>query len=92
MLLLLLLLLCCCLITGHTIVVDGVKFKFHLLPSGMLNPNSTGVIGASLYTKYHPAYSCMIYTSIRCTAAFTEHVCTCQLPYTDDKNRAVMVQ
>ncbi|KAG5184211.1 adenylosuccinate synthetase [Tribonema minus] len=30
---------------GHTIVVDGKKFKFHLLPSGMLNPNSTGVIG-----------------------------------------------
>jgi adenylosuccinate synthase len=30
---------------GHTIVVDGVKFKFHLLPSGMLNPNSMGIIG-----------------------------------------------
>ncbi|CAM9834250.1 unnamed protein product [Chrysoparadoxa australica] len=30
---------------GHTIVVDGQKYKFHLLPSGMLNPNSTGVIG-----------------------------------------------
>ncbi|CAN0488753.1 unnamed protein product, partial [Discosporangium mesarthrocarpum] len=30
---------------GHTIVVDGKKFKFHLLPSGMLNPTTLGVIG-----------------------------------------------
>jgi len=30
---------------GHTIVVDGVKYKFHLLPSGILNPNAIGVIG-----------------------------------------------
>jgi len=30
---------------GHTIVVDGKKYKFHLLPSGVLNPQSTCVIG-----------------------------------------------
>eukprot|EP00534_Pseudo-nitzschia_fraudulenta_P000766 CAMPEP_0201125270 /NCGR_PEP_ID=MMETSP0850-20130426/20417_1 /ASSEMBLY_ACC=CAM_ASM_000622 /TAXON_ID=183588 /ORGANISM="Pseudo-nitzschia fraudulenta, Strain WWA7" /LENGTH=603 /DNA_ID=CAMNT_0047393197 /DNA_START=151 /DNA_END=1962 /DNA_ORIENTATION=+ len=30
---------------GHTIVVDGVKYKFHLLPSGILNPNAIGVVG-----------------------------------------------
>ncbi|CAM9654728.1 unnamed protein product, partial [Phaeothamnion confervicola] len=30
---------------GHTIVVEGKKYKFHLLPSGMLNPQTTGVIG-----------------------------------------------
>lgn len=30
---------------GHTIVVEGVKYKFHLLPSGVLNPNATCVIG-----------------------------------------------
>lgn len=30
---------------GHTIVVDGVKYKFHLLPSGILNPGATCVIG-----------------------------------------------
>mmetsp|Transcript_7145 Transcript_7145/g.10107 ORF Transcript_7145/g.10107 Transcript_7145/m.10107 type:complete len:524 (+) Transcript_7145:258-1829(+) len=30
---------------GHTIVVDGVKYKFHLLPSGILNPKATCVIG-----------------------------------------------
>ena len=30
---------------GHTIVVDGVKYKFHLLPSGVLNKSATCVIG-----------------------------------------------
>ncbi|GKY91088.1 hypothetical protein MPSEU_000081600 [Mayamaea pseudoterrestris] len=30
---------------GHTIVVDGVKYKFHLLPSGVLNPSAVCVIG-----------------------------------------------
>lgn len=30
---------------GHTIVVGDVKYKFHLLPSGILNPNAIGVIG-----------------------------------------------
>jgi adenylosuccinate synthase len=30
---------------GHTIVVEGKKYKFHLLPSGILNPKATCVIG-----------------------------------------------
>jgi len=30
---------------GHTIVVDGVKYKFHLVPSGMLNPRAQCVVG-----------------------------------------------
>lgn len=30
---------------GHTIVVDGVKYKFHLLPSGILNPKAIGIVG-----------------------------------------------
>ncbi|PRP78517.1 adenylosuccinate synthetase [Planoprotostelium fungivorum] len=30
---------------GHTIVVNGVKFAFHLLPSGILNPTNTCIIG-----------------------------------------------
>ena len=30
---------------GHTIVVDGQKFVFHLLPSGMLHQNTIGIIG-----------------------------------------------
>jgi len=29
---------------GHTVVVDGVKYSLHLLPSGVLNPNAMNVI------------------------------------------------
>jgi adenylosuccinate synthase len=30
---------------GHTLVVDGKKFPFHLLPCGMLRPDKINVIG-----------------------------------------------
>ncbi|XP_004344412.1 adenylosuccinate synthetase isozyme 2 [Capsaspora owczarzaki ATCC 30864] len=30
---------------GHTIVVDGVMYDFHLLPSGIINVDATSVIG-----------------------------------------------
>ncbi|XP_026333290.1 adenylosuccinate synthetase isoform X3 [Hyposmocoma kahamanoa] len=30
---------------GHTVVVDGQEFDFHLLPSGIINPKCTSVIG-----------------------------------------------
>ncbi len=30
---------------GHTIVVDGVKYALHLIPSGVLNKNATNIIG-----------------------------------------------
>ncbi|HNV47699.1 MAG TPA: adenylosuccinate synthetase, partial [Spirochaetota bacterium] len=30
---------------GHTVVVNGKKFVFHLVPSGMLHPGKTCVIG-----------------------------------------------
>lgn len=30
---------------GHTIVVEGKKYKFHLIPSGILNEKATCVIG-----------------------------------------------
>ena len=30
---------------GHTIVVDGIKYKFHLLPSGILNTKAICVVG-----------------------------------------------
>lgn len=30
---------------GHTIVVNGQKYAFHLLPSGLLNKHATAVIG-----------------------------------------------
>ncbi|MFQ5353760.1 MAG: adenylosuccinate synthetase, partial [Thermodesulfobacteriota bacterium] len=30
---------------GHTVIVDGEKFIFHLLPSGILHSNKTCIIG-----------------------------------------------
>ncbi len=30
---------------GHTIVVDGVKYALHLIPSGVLNPKAINIIG-----------------------------------------------
>ena len=30
---------------GHSIEIDGKKFAFHLIPSGILNKNTTAVIG-----------------------------------------------
>lgn len=30
---------------GHTIVVNSTKYAFHLLPSGLLNPHATALIG-----------------------------------------------
>ena len=30
---------------GHTIVVDGKSLALHLIPSGILNPNATNIIG-----------------------------------------------
>ena len=30
---------------GHTVVTEGKEFKFHLIPSGILNPTTTCVIG-----------------------------------------------
>jgi adenylosuccinate synthase len=30
---------------GHTIVVDGIKYALHLIPSGVLNPNAKNIVG-----------------------------------------------
>ncbi|KAM4632847.1 adenylosuccinate synthetase isozyme 1 B [Polymixia lowei] len=30
---------------GHTVVVDGKEYDFHLLPSGIINPKATSLIG-----------------------------------------------
>ncbi|XP_038671302.1 adenylosuccinate synthetase isozyme 2 [Scyliorhinus canicula] len=30
---------------GHTVVVDSVEYNFHLLPSGIINPNAIAFIG-----------------------------------------------
>ncbi|ENN70662.1 hypothetical protein YQE_12607, partial [Dendroctonus ponderosae] len=34
---------------GHTIVVDGIEYDFHLLPSGIIQPNVKSVIGTYPY-------------------------------------------
>ncbi|KAJ2893418.1 putative Adenylosuccinate synthetase [Zalerion maritima] len=33
---------------GHTIVAEGVSYDFHLLPSGLLNPNCINLIGSGV--------------------------------------------
>jgi len=33
---------------GHTVIVDGVKYAFHLLPSGITNPKSYGLMGPGM--------------------------------------------
>ena len=38
---------------GHTIIVDGVKHKFHLVPSGILNKNTKCVIGNGVVVHVH---------------------------------------
>ncbi|GAB7349897.1 hypothetical protein MBLNU459_g0588t1 [Dothideomycetes sp. NU459] len=32
---------------GHTIVVDKVTYDFHILPSGLINPDATNLIGSA---------------------------------------------
>ena len=38
---------------GHTIIVDGVKHKFHLVPSGILNKDTKCVIGNGVVVHLH---------------------------------------
>ena len=33
---------------GHTVVVDRVSYDFHLLPSGLVNPNCMNLIGSGV--------------------------------------------
>ncbi|MFC1478997.1 adenylosuccinate synthase [Planctomycetota bacterium] len=42
---------------GHTVVVEGKKFVFHLLPSGVLNPGSINVIGNGVVVDLAQLYS-----------------------------------
>jgi adenylosuccinate synthase len=30
---------------GHTLVVGGVKYDFHVVPSGIISPNAVSVVG-----------------------------------------------
>jgi adenylosuccinate synthase len=40
---------------GHTVIVDGVSYDFHLLPSGLLNPDCMNLIGSGTVV-YIPAF------------------------------------
>ena len=42
---------------GHTIVVDGEKFATHLLPSGILTPGCTSVIGNGVVVSPEALFS-----------------------------------
>lgn len=33
---------------GHTIVVNGVKYDFHMLPSGLVNPDCLNILGSGV--------------------------------------------
>ena len=35
---------------GHTIVVNGVKFDFHMLPSGLVQPKCISIVGNGVVT------------------------------------------
>ena len=39
---------------GHTVVVEGQTFKLHLIPSGILYPDTECIIGSG---------TCLLYTS-----------------------------
>ncbi len=36
---------------GHTVVVDGKKFAFHLLPSGLIYPHTKNLLGNGMYPR-----------------------------------------
>jgi hypothetical protein len=44
---------------GHTIVVDGKTFKFHLLPSGLVHPNTTCIIGNGVVIHVWQTHCCL---------------------------------
>ena len=33
---------------GHTVIVGGEEFKFHLIPAGILHPEATAVLGSGM--------------------------------------------
>lgn len=35
---------------GHTVVIDDKRYAFHMLPSGIVNPACTAVIGNVLFS------------------------------------------
>lgn len=42
---------------GHTIVADGVKYDFHLLPSGIINAKALSIIGNGVVVHLESLFS-----------------------------------
>ncbi len=58
---------------GHTIVVDGKTFKFHLLPSGLIHPNTTCIVGNGVVIHVRP---CSLTKRLWC-----DGMCRCLLSF-----------
>lgn len=56
---------------GHTVVVDGVEYDFHLLPSGVLNKKAVSFIGV-----FHLTFSSLNKLHLMPPAAQTAQLCT----------------
>lgn len=67
---------------GHTVYVDGVKYAFHLLPSGILNPNCMNVLangmvihpGALIHELKQLNRPYQLYISDRSHVIFPNHI------------------
>ena len=63
---------------GHTVVVEGKEYDFHLLPSGIINSKSISLIGkkpqlSMIYTLIPPQ------SAITGTAYISTYRCLCAL-------------
>src|SRR5690606_11070344 len=67
---------------GHTVYVDGVKYAFHLLPSGILNPKCMNVLangmvihpGALIHELKQLNRPYQLYISDRSHVIFPNHI------------------
>lgn len=48
---------------GHTVVVDGKEYDFHLLPSGIINEKCVSIIGEPFVFENHD-YQSLTYSKI----------------------------
>ena len=42
---------------GHTVVADGIKYAFHLLPCGVVHPHTTNLIGHGVVLNMEALFS-----------------------------------
>ena len=55
---------------GHTVVIDGEKFAFHLLPAGVLTAGVTPIIGNGVVVDLEVSSSALTHTSSPPTTGF----------------------